>query len=61
VTDTSTSLRFSLGILRRLGEELSPSLDQSILELVKNSFDASARECTAHGFYREFRPYCVMR
>jgi len=29
-----------------LGEELNPSLDQSILELVKNSFDASAKECT---------------
>ncbi|HEV3481236.1 MAG TPA: sensor histidine kinase [Candidatus Acidoferrales bacterium] len=46
MTDTSTSLRFSPDILRRLGEELNPSLDQSILELVKNSFDASARECT---------------
>ena len=46
MTDTSTSLRFSPDILRRLGEELNPTLDQSILELVKNSFDASARECT---------------
>lgn len=46
MTDTSTSLRFSPDILRRLGEELNPSLDQSILELVKNSFDASAKECT---------------
>ena len=46
MSDTSTSLRFSPDILRRLGEELNPSLDQSILELVKNSFDASAKECT---------------
>lgn len=46
MTDRSTSLRFSPDILRRLGEELNPSLDQSILELVKNSFDASAKECT---------------
>lgn len=46
MTDTSTSLRFSPDILRRLGEELNPSLDQSILELVKNSFDASAKNCT---------------
>ena len=46
MTDVSTSLRFSPDILKRLGEELNPSLDQSILELVKNSFDANARECS---------------
>ncbi len=46
MTDTSASLRFSPDILRRLGEELNPSLDQSILELVKNSYDADARVCT---------------
>jgi signal transduction histidine kinase len=46
VTNTSASLRFSPDILSRLGEELNPNLDQSILELVKNSFDADARTCT---------------
>ena len=46
MTNTSAALRFSPDILRRLGEELNPSLDQSILELVKNSFDADARACT---------------
>ncbi len=45
MTNTSAALRFSPDILRRLGEELNPSLDQSILELVKNSFDADARDC----------------
>lgn len=39
-------LRFSTNILRRLGEELNPSPDQSILELVKNSYDADAVDCT---------------
>jgi nitrogen-specific signal transduction histidine kinase len=39
-------LRFSTSILRRLGEELNPSPDQSILELVKNSYDADAVDCT---------------
>lgn len=37
--------RFSKDILLRLGEELNPSPDQSILELVKNSYDADARKC----------------
>lgn len=37
--------RFAPDILRRLGEELNPSLDQGILELVKNSYDADARNC----------------
>jgi len=40
------SLRFSTSILRRLGEELNPSPDQSIVELVKNSYDADAVDCT---------------
>ena len=31
---------------KRLGEELNPSVDQSILELVKNSYDADAKSCT---------------
>jgi len=39
-------IRFSTQILRRLGEELNPSIDQSILELVKNSYDADATTCT---------------
>lgn len=39
-------LRFSPSILRRLGEELNPSPDQSILELVKNSYDADAVDCS---------------
>ena len=38
--------RFSASILKRLGEELNPSPDQSILELVKNAYDANARSCT---------------
>ncbi len=38
-------IRFSTQILRRLGEELNPSIDQSILELVKNSYDADAKKC----------------
>jgi len=37
--------RFSASILKRLGEELNPSPEQSILELVKNAYDANAREC----------------
>lgn len=38
-------LRFSTEIVRRLGEELNPSLDKGVLELVKNAFDADATEC----------------
>jgi len=41
----SPPIRFSTDILRRLGEELNPNLDQGILELVKNSYDANARRC----------------
>ena len=37
--------RFSTEIIRRLGEELNPSLDRGVLELVKNSYDADATEC----------------
>ena len=33
-------LRFSTEIVRRLGEELNPSLDKGVLELVKNAYDA---------------------
>ncbi|WP_425982211.1 sensor histidine kinase [Brevundimonas sp. TWP1-2-1b1] len=39
-------LRFSPDILARLGEELVPDVDQGILELVKNAYDADATECT---------------
>ena len=38
--------RFAADILRRLGEELNPGADQSILELVKNAYDADATTCT---------------
>lgn len=41
-----THLRFSSDILRRLGEELNPGVDQGLLELVKNAYDADARRCT---------------
>ena len=42
---TYAQIRFSTDILRRLGEELNPSPDQGILELVKNAYDADARTC----------------
>lgn len=42
---TDARIRFSTQILRRLGEELNPSPDQSFLELVKNAYDADARHC----------------
>lgn len=38
--------RFSPNILVRLGEELNQGSDQSILELIKNSYDADAKTCT---------------
>lgn len=38
-------IKFSTQIIKRLGEELNPSIDQSILELVKNSYDADAKTC----------------
>lgn len=38
-------LRFSTEIVRRLGEELNPSLDKGVLELVKNAHDADATKC----------------
>jgi signal transduction histidine kinase len=43
---TSERLRFSTAVLRLLGEELNPSPDQGILELIKNSYDADAKKCT---------------
>ena len=42
---TTTHFRFATDILRRLGEELNPSPDQGLLELVKNAYDANAKEC----------------
>lgn len=42
---TTASFRFSPYILARLGEELNQSAEQSIAELVKNSYDADARVC----------------
>ena len=44
-TMTTAQLRFSTEIVRRLGEELNPTLDKGILELVKNAYDADATEC----------------
>ena len=38
-------LRFSPDIVRRLGEELNPTLDKGVLELVKNAYDADATTC----------------
>ncbi len=38
-------IRFAADILRRLGEELNPGVDQGIIELVKNAYDANARTC----------------
>lgn len=42
---TAAQLRFSTEIVRRLGEELNPTLDKGILELVKNAYDADATKC----------------
>lgn len=39
-------LRFAPDVLRRLGEELNPSPEQGILELVRNAYDADATTCT---------------
>lgn len=41
----TAQLKFSPRILARLGEELNQTFDQSILELVKNAYDADARTC----------------
>ncbi len=47
---TEASIRFATDILRRLGEELNPSIEHGILELAKNSHDADATECTVELF-----------
>jgi hypothetical protein len=38
----SEHLRFAADVLRRLGEELNPSPEQGMLELVRNAYDADA-------------------
>ena len=43
---STATFRFATDILQRLGEELITSLDQGIVELVKNAYDADARNCT---------------
>ncbi len=40
------TIRFSSNILRRLGEELNPSPERGLIELIKNAYDADARHCT---------------
>jgi hypothetical protein len=42
----SEHLRFAPDVLVRLGEELNPSPEQGMLELVRNAYDADASECT---------------
>ena len=42
---SNARLRFSTDIVKRLGEELNPSVDKGVLELVKNSYDADATKC----------------
>jgi C4-dicarboxylate-specific signal transduction histidine kinase len=42
---SSDHLRFSSAVLRLLGEELNPSPNQGIVELVKNAYDADATWC----------------
>ena len=43
---STATFRVSTDILQRLGEELITSFDQGIIELVKNSYDADALNCT---------------
>ena len=43
---TAAHLRFSTEIVKRLGEELNPTLDKGVLELVKNAYDADATTCS---------------
>jgi len=46
----SVNFKFSPRILARLGEELNQTFDQSILELVKNAYDADATLCKVELF-----------
>ncbi|MHB8391825.1 MAG: ATP-binding protein [Vulcanimicrobiaceae bacterium] len=41
----NAKLRFSPRVLAHLGEALIPNVDQAVVELVKNSFDADATTC----------------
>ena len=43
---SNAHFRFSVAILKRLGEELNPNFDHGVIELVKNSYDANARSCS---------------
>lgn len=45
VHEASGGFRFAPSILTRLGEELVPNLDQAILELIRNAYDADANVC----------------
>lgn len=38
-------IRLSTALLRRLGEELNPTIERGILELAKNAYDADATTC----------------
>jgi len=42
---STSTFRFAPDILRRLGEELNPHPAFGLIELVKNAYDADAREC----------------
>jgi signal transduction histidine kinase len=46
MAEREVHFRFAADVLRRLGEELNPSVDQGIIELVKNAYDADANICT---------------
>lgn len=46
MAESKAHFRFSTDILRRLGEELNPSLEHGIVELAKNSYDADATAFT---------------
>ncbi|MBI3860438.1 MAG: ATP-binding protein [Planctomycetia bacterium] len=41
----TSRIRFAPDILRRLGEELNPHPSYGIIELVKNAYDADAKNC----------------
>ena len=43
---TTGRIKFATDILQRLGEELNPSVERGIVELVKNAYDADARKCS---------------
>lgn len=51
---TAAHLRFSTEIVKRLGEELNPTLDKGVLELVKNAYDADATTCRVELRHTEY-------